>query len=277
MRLSVSASRKGHSLRLRPQKKLRDLAQGFQRDGPGIGAQSIDVPGLAVVAIGGQARLEAGVTRPADAHVNQHFGEVGDADAVLEEKAEHDFVVGGGAESEVESAEALIDRAANKKGRVRRHPAPIETLGTIGAGLPVTGDLDRLTSTNTPFDIAEIAITTIDRRIIEESLHSGQGLGGGVEVIGIEDTDDLPLRQGDPLVHGIVDPLVRLTDQLRQVQSLGSGDLQGRVRRSSVDENMLDRHGLVADAVQIGGESGGGVVGRGDDGDIHSTSVRRET
>lgn len=137
-------------------------------------------------------------------------------------------------EVEIEQAVLFVDRAAHEEGRVRRHPAPLKLLGRVQTGLPVADDFKRglgagglglvarrglviaspQAAVPSPrFHVQKIPITRLDRWIFENFGDFGEDVGGGVDVVGVEDADHLAGGQAQPLVHGVVDAVVGLGDE----------------------------------------------------------------
>ncbi len=122
-----------------PLPPLTDLAKRLEGDGPRIRTQPIHLPRLAIHAVGFEAGFEAAVADSPYPHADEDFGEIGAADAVLIEEAQHQLVVGGGAvgrtavdDDSLEQGMTLVPK------RLLVHCG--ETMAQVGGGIPGGGD-----------------------------------------------------------------------------------------------------------------------------------------
>ena len=180
------------------------------------------------------------------------------------EEPEHQLVVCRRAKGKIEAAIFFIDGATNKKGRMGRHPPPEEPAVVKGTGTPVANDPASIAS----IDITQVTIAGVDARVAKGLRHQLQNIAARIAVIGIEDADDLAAGFGQPLVHGIVQPTIRLRENLERVLGIPGSEGERSVGRPTIDDEMFRQKALCADTVQRRGQGRGGVEGGGDEGDV---------
>ena len=93
----------------------------------------------------------------------------------------------------------------------------------------------------------------------------------GAEVVGIEEAHDVAASAPQPLVHGVVDALVRFGDDESAFVPMGREHVGRSIRGGAVDDQVFEvRPGLGVDRAQRVAEMSGGVVAGSDDGNLQA-------
>jgi glycosyltransferase involved in cell wall biosynthesis len=233
--------------------------------------QPLEPRNVAIPAVGNGDRLDlskraqvSGIGDAVVVHMPDEIRQV-DAPASCEMKAEEPIVVHGAAVPEVEQPDPLESVAPDQSGGMveHRHPAlnrlHIVRLTYIAEVRPAPAIEDDVTED-------EIGAGGV------EAAHGDLHLIGRQPVIGVDELDQVPRCERDPLVERIADAEVGLTDPMVLRTQPGTQQLDRAVVGAAVDNHVLEvGEGLRVDAVD-GLLKGSACVERsGDQGDPRSS------
>src|ERR1700743_1294731 len=100
-----------------------DLSQGFQVQSKKIRLYPVQLPCQSVFSVPSEPVDQGSVAHAAHPHFYNNPGNVVCRHSQFEEDPEHQFIVGGGAKTEIEDPCPGIDFLADEKSGMRGHPA----------------------------------------------------------------------------------------------------------------------------------------------------------
>src|SRR5690606_34476821 len=114
--------------------------------------------------------------------------------------------------------------------------APPQQAGGEGATAPTANHLPDIL----PGNIVQITVHPVRAAAFEDLSNGRDNIMGRQHIVGVDKADNIPGGRTNALVEGVVDTLVRLTDDLSHPVRPGVDYVQGAVRGIAIDDNMLD-------------------------------------
>ena len=242
---------------------LPQFAYRLQPGGKKVGLQSVHFPSTTIFLIGVQSMPEAGVTYAPGPHFYQHLRYIGSLYPVFIQKSQHQLVIGRGAEGKIKQSVLIIQFSPYKKSRVRRHPSVAKAVTVVRTRSPFADDFPGILG----IDVIQIAVDRLYLRIGKGFLDQRQHLIAGVEIVGIQDTDDVAGGPLNTFVHGIVEALVTFGYTVGQIRP---GDGNRIILGATILDNVRNGNSFLSLNSPAGIREGSGtIVGGGDDGESH--------